>query len=137
MNPLIGAQFQTDVNILHFIMRTQEDLQLGMGFKTASTLNRKRPKATLKDPEDLPFPVWLCYLIQDCLNILHSKGNEKNKKKDRASKEEQGLQTIRYNEISQCGIVAKQQVALSSPSHGCATVRRQQAVRRARGSTLV
>lgn len=83
MNPLIGAQFQTHISVLHFTMRMQEDWQLRMGFKTASTLNRKRPKATLKDPEDLPFPACLCYLIQDCLNILHSKGNEnKIRKKD-------------------------------------------------------
>jgi len=42
-------------------MKAQEDWQLGMGFKPASTLNRNKPKATLKDPEALPFPAWLCY----------------------------------------------------------------------------
>lgn len=42
VNPLIGAQFQSHINIFHLIMRAKEDWQLEMRFKTASILNRKK-----------------------------------------------------------------------------------------------
>lgn len=77
VNPLIGAQFQSHINIFHLIMRSKEDWQLEMRFKTASILNRKKPMATLKDPKDLPFLAWVCYLIQDCLNTMHSNVSDK------------------------------------------------------------